>query len=420
MAREINRLSQPAIRNAKPGVYCDGNGLYLQVTAGAAGINNKSWVWRYATGRTITSSTGKVRREERQLGLGSLANVTLAEARELAAGCRRQLEQGTDPIESRRSARAAQAVSAKGMTFDDCAAAYMKSHRAGWKNPKHASQWQATLETYASPVVGKLPVQTVDAGLVLKVLQPIWSTKPETASRVRGRIEAVLSWAKAHGMRTGDNPATWRGHLDQLLPPRSKVRTVKHHAALPYAELPAFMDALRLQEGVSARALEFTILTAARTSETIGARWPEIDVQRALWTVPPERMKAGKSHVVPISGPALAIIKRQAEQRENEFVFPGDKRAGLSNMALLMTLRRMGRSDLTAHGFRSTFRDWAGDKSDFAREVVEAALAHAVGDKAEQAYRRSDALEKRRKLMDAWASYCGKPAATGKVLTFPA
>jgi integrase len=293
----------------------------------------------------------------------------------------------------------------------------MAAHRAGWRNPKHAAQWKATLATYASPVLGKLPVQAADVGLVMKVLEPIWATKPETAGRVRGRIEAVLDWAAARRYRTGENPARWKGLLDKLLPARSKVRKIEHHAALPYDELAAFLVALRAQEGTSARALEFAILTAGRTGEVIGARWDEIDTRPKVWTVPPDRMKGGREHRVPLSDAALTILDRMAAVRENDFVFPGDRRAGLSNMALLMTLRRMGRDDLTAHGFRSTFRDWAGNETHFPRELAEAALAHVVGDKAEQAYRRSDALEKRRRLMDAWASYCSKPTATGTVVT---
>jgi integrase len=342
--------------------------------------------------------------------------VSLAEARERAAECRQLRKQGIDPIESRRAAKADRLVAAaKAMTFDQAAAAYITSHRAGWRNPKHAAQWKATLATYASPIIGKLPVSSIDTGLVLQALEPIWATKPETAGRVRGRIEAVLDWTTARGYRTGENPARWRGHLDKLLPARSKVRSVKHHAALPYAELPAFLGSLREQEGASARALEFTILTAARTNESIGAQWSEFDLSGKVWTAPAERMKAGREHRVPLSAAAVEILRRMENVREGELVFPGDRRAALSNMAMLMLLRRMGREDLTVHGFRSTFRTWAAECTSFPREVIEAALAHLVGDATERAYQRGDLFEKRRRLMDAWGTYCAKPAETGAV-----
>ena len=301
---------------------------------------------------------------------------------------------------------------AKAMTFRDCAARYIASHRAGWRNPKHAAQWEATLATYAGPVMGGLSVQAIDTALVLKVLEPIWTTKPETAGRVRGRIESVLDWAKVRGYRAGENPARWRGHLDKLLPARSKVRRVEHHAALPYAELPGFLMSLRDQEGIAARALEFAIVTAARTGEVIGARWSEIDLLEKIWTVPPGRMKAGKEHRVPLSARALAILEEMQPHRhaEDSFVFPGAKLGRpLSNMAFLMLLRRMGRDDLTAHGFRSSFRDWAAERTNFPSEVAEMALAHMVGSKVEAAYRRGDLFEKRSRLMAAWATFCNEP-----------
>ena len=351
------------------------------------------------------------------MGLGSLIDVSLAEAREHAAECRQLRKQGIDPIESRRAAKAERLVTAaKAMTFDQAAEAYIAAHRAGWRNPKHAAQWKATLATYASPVFGKLSASSIDTGLVLKALEPIWTAKPETAGRVRGRIEAVLDWTTARGYRTGENPARWRGHLDKLLPARSKVRKVKHHSALPYTELPGFLAALREQPGTSARALEFTILTAARTSETVGARWPELDLSSKVWTVPAERMKAGREHRVPLSAAALSILQRMEDVREGDLVFPGDQRTGLSNMAMLMLLRRMGRDDLTVHGFRSTFRTWAADCTSFPREVIEAALAHLFGDATEQAYQRSDLFQKRRRLMDAWAAYCAQTAETSAVI----
>jgi integrase len=416
----IHRLSWVAIRNAKPGMHADGGGLYLQATEAADHTISKSWVFRFATGRIVTSASGKQHSEERQMGLGSLIDVSLAEARECAAECRQLRKQGIDPIESRRAAKAERLVAAaKAMTFEQAAAAYIMSHRAGWRNPKHAAQWKATLATYASPIFGNLPVSSIDTGLVLKALEPIWATKPETAGRVRGRIEAVLDWTTARGYRTGENPARWRGHLDKLLPARSKVRKVKHHPALPYAELPAFLAALREQQGSSARALEFTILTVARTNETIGARWSEVDFSGKVWTVPPERMKAGREHRVPLSAAAVEILRRVENAREGEQVFPGDRRRALSNMAMLMLLRRMGRGDLTVHGFRSTFRTWAAECTTFPREVIEAALAHLVGDATERAYQRGDLFEKRGRLIDAWDKYCAQPGSTGAVVAMP-
>ena len=302
------------------------------------------------------------------------------------------------------------------MTFDQCADAYLAAHRAGWRNAKHAAQWSSTLATYVSPIFGNLPVQAIDVALVTKALEPIWTAKPETASRMRGRIESILDWAKVRGYRDGENPARWRGHLDHLLPARAKVSKVRHHAALPYDELAGFMGKLRAQGGTSARALEFAILTAARTGEVIGARWAEIDLPGKTWTIPAERMKAGREHRVPLSAAALAILETQAALTENEFVFPGQQRAGLSDMALWMALRAMGRDDLTVHGFRSTFRDWAAERTNFPREVAEGALAHSLTDKVEAAYRRGDLFDKRRRLMTAWADHCGKAVAAGTVL----
>jgi integrase len=414
----IYRLSSVAVRNARPGLHADGGGLYLQATESADHSVSRSWVFRFATGRIVTSATGKQRAEERQMGLGSLIDVSLAEARERAAECRQLRKQGIDPIESRRAAKAERLVTAaKAKTFDQAAEAYIAAHRAGWRNPKHAAQWKATLATYASPVFGKLPASSIDTGLVLKALEPIWTAKPETAGRVRGRIEAVLDWTTARGYRMGENPARWRGHLDKLLPARSKVRKVKHHSALPYTELPRFLASLREQQGTSARALEFTILTAARTNETIGARWLELDLSGKIWTVPAERMKAGREHRVPLSAAAMAILRRLEDVSEDDLVFPGDRRRAISNMAMLMLLRRMGRDDLTVHGFRSTFRTWAAECTSFPREVIEAALAHLVGGATEQAYQRGDLFGKRRRLMDAWDKYCAQPASGGAVVT---
>lgn len=394
MARQVNRLSARAVSTAKnPGLMADGGGLYLQVTATGA----KTWIYRFTIG-------GKTR----DMGLGALHTVSLTKARESAAECRSLVRDGIDPIERRKTLRLAEmASSAKALTFKQCAEAYIEAHKSGWKNAKHADQWTNTLAQYAYPVFGGLPVNAVDTGLVLKVLEPIWQTKTETASRVRGRIECVLDWATVRNHRQGENPARWRGHLDKTLPKRSKVQKVSHHTALPYDEIGAFMADLRKREEISARALEFIILTATRTGEAIGARWSEIDLNAAVWTISADRMKAGVEHRVPLSKAALAILKNLPRIKGNDHVFPGLKpKRGLSNMACLTLLKRMGRADLTVHGFRSTFRDWTAEQTAFPREVAERALAHTVKDKAEAAYQRKDMLEKRAKMMAAWADYC--------------
>jgi integrase len=302
------------------------------------------------------------------------------------------------------------------LTFKEAAQAYIKANRSAWKNEKHAAQWGSTLETYAYPKIGALGVGAVDVGAVLSVVEPLWERLPETASRLRGRIEAVLTWATVRGYRAGLNPARWRGHLSETLPKREKVKQVKHHAALPVAELPAFMANLRQQEGMGALALEFAILTASRTSEVLGAKWSEMDLTEKVWTVPRERMKNGRQHRVALSTQALAVLEKVQKLGVKSWVFPSpNKRKALSNMSMLAVLKRMRRGDLTTHGFRSCFRDFAGDHTTFPREVAEAALAHIVGDKAEQAYRRSDALERRRGLMQQWADYADRPAAAGVV-----
>jgi integrase len=403
MARAVERLTAIKVerfKNAespKPGMYADGGGLYLRVTPEGA----RNWVLRYM-----------LNRKPRWMGLGPLALYGLQDARAKALDARRQRHDGIDPIEARRAERARQRLdAAKAITFKQCGEAYVTAHRAGWRNEKHAAQWSATLAAYAYPVIGGLPVQGVDTGLVLKVLEPIWTAKPETASRLRGRLESILDFARARGYRDGENPARWRGHLDKLLPARSKVRAIEHHAALPYPELSAFLIALRAQEGIAANALEFLILTAARTGEVIGARWNEIDFLDKTWTVPAARMKARREHRVPLSPRALSILTEMQATREgdddNAFVFPGRK-AGtpLSNMAFLMLLRRMARADLTAHGFRATFKTWASERTSFQNEIVETSLAHVIGGKVEQAYMRGDLFEKRRRLMQQWGTFC--------------
>ena len=403
MARSIHRLSDRKVRSAREGLHCDGGGLYLQVTQGTDGLR-RSWLFRFATGKFKTSCTGRRYNEERAMGLGSFPTTSLAVARQKAAEARQQREMRIDPIEG--ALRESDALSdAKTMTFDQCRDAYLASHRAGWRSAKHGEQWARSLDMYVTPVFGKLPVQTIDVALVMKVLEPMWLTVPDTASRVRGRMESVLDWARVRGYRDGENPARRRGHLDHLLPNRAKVRAARHYAALPYAEIAAFMAELRTRPGIAAHALEFIILTAARSGEVFGARWDEIDLAAKVWTVPANRMKGGREHRVPLAPAALRVIDHQEHVRENDFVFPGARRHGLSPMAIVKLLRRMGR-DFTVHGFRSTFRDWAAERTSYPREVAEAALAHMVANKVEAAYQRGDLFEKRRKLMDAWAKYC--------------
>ncbi len=384
----------------KPGWYCDGGGLYLQVKP----TGTKSWLFRYTRqGRTQV------------MGLGPIRDVSLKQARLDAQHCRQLLRRGTDPLQARRQTQQ-ELVRAKSATFSACCAAYIEVHAPAWRNAKHQDQWRATLATYAEATFGTVPVADVDTPWVLQALRPIWTTKTETATRVRQRIEAVLDWATAHGYRRGDNPARWRGHLDQLLPKPAKLRTVRHHPALPFVELGAFMVALRQQEGVGARALEFCILTATRTNEVLGAHWSEFDRDTALWTIPGERMKAAREHRVPLSEPAMRILAA-LRGSGGQYVFRSAMSdRPLSNMAMLEVLRRMGRHDLTVHGFRSTFRDWAAEQTAFPREVAEAALAHTLKDKSEAAYRRGDLLEKRSRLMAAWAAYAERPTAIAPVI----
>lgn len=406
---QVNRLSAVKIaKTNEPGRYPDGGGLYLRVAeyevkAGTA--RSKNWVFRFERhGR------------ERQMGLGSLETLSLADARTKARECRMALLEGRDPIEARQAVRTQErATVARAMTFQACAQAYIRTHQAGWKNPKHAAQWPSTLATYVYPVFGGVAVGDVDAAMVVKCLEPIWTSKPDTAIRVRGRIEKVLDWAAAYKHRTGDNPARWRGHLDKLLPSQSKTKRVRHHPALPWSELPTLMAELRARDDVSSRALEFTILTAGRTNEVIGARLPEIDFKGKLWTIPGERMKGGRPHIVPLSDRAVAILEALPQEAGSDFLFAGARQGRpLSDMAMLELLRGL-RPGFTVHGFRSTFRDWAGDRTNFPREVIEAALAHVIEDETEAAYRRGTAVEKRRRLMAEWGKFCGMiPAGAGK------
>lgn len=428
--RQLNKLDADKIgKIEKPGLYSDGLGLWLQVRAYRRKGDkpddphslSKTWIFRYRVGS-----------KSRYMGLGAFPIVTIGAARKKAAAMRQALEgNGLEPrvdlIAVKHAARAAAvAEERKVTTFRQAAERYIKAHEATWKNPKHAAQWPATLETYAYPFIGDLSVAAIDTGLILKVLEQdtvgkggatgsLWAQKPETASRVRGRIETILDWATVRGYRKGENPARWKGHLDKTLPAKTKVRKVEGHAALPYSEIGDFMVRLRAQNGVSARALEATILTAARTGEVIGARWPEIDLKGGLWTIPAERMKAGRAHTIPLSKAVIAVLEplHKARSDDEGFVFPGAKGAGLSNMSMAELLKRMGVSNdrATIHGFRSTFRTWAADRTNFARNVAEAALSHTLGDKVEAAYNRGDLLAKRRQLMDAWARFCATPGA---------
>jgi integrase len=410
-----------ASRQKKPGMYHDGGGLYLQITSASA----RSWVFRYwvadrdpGTGEFLRDDAGRICGRSREMGLGSLHIVSLQDARDLAGEYRRMRRVGVDPIEAKRTAQMQQRLdSVKAITFKRCAADYIEAHRSEWKDPKHLQQWQNSIAQHAEPVIGDLSVQAIDTTAVHKVLAPIWTSIPETAGRLRGRIEAILDRAKVLGYRTGENPARWRGHLDKLLPKPSKVRKVEHHAAMPFAEIPKFMAALHMHETVVARALEFLILTAARSSEVLGAKWNELDLQGAVWTVPGERMKASKAHRVPLAPAALRIVNAMAASKGGEFVFPGNNSGdSLSEKVLWKMLRRMKIENVTPHGFRSTFRDWAAERTSYQNHVVEMALAHTIGDKVEAAYRRGDLFEKRRKLMHAWAQFCNAPASTGDVI----
>lgn len=399
--RKEKRLAAVDVSRKKPGLHADGWGLYLRVTD----AGTRSWIFRYRIdGRTTP----------RDMGLGRWPDVSLADAREKARELRLVKRDGIDPIDVAKAAKAARAAErAKTVTFEQAAARYVDAHAAGWRSAKHAAQWDSTLKLYAFPKFGKLPVQAIDTAMVINVVEPIWKTKTETASRLRGRIEAVLDWATARGLRTGDNPARWRGLLENLLPAKPRVKRVQHHAALPYAEVPAFLAELRQQPGEAARALEFTILTAARTGETIGATWDEIDLRGAVWTVPADRIKAGKEHRVPLPPRAVEILRQTPEKARKGYLFSGRAPGKpLSNMALLALLQRMGR-DVTTHGFRSSFRTWCAEQTAYPREMAEAALAHAIPNAVEASYRRTDFFDRRRQMMQAWQKFIETPKARG-------
>lgn len=405
MPKTAKELSALAVKSLKgDGRYAVGGvtGLYLRIAG-----SSRAWVLRL-----------QVEGKRHDIGLGSFSSMGLSQARDAAREAildhRRKAKAGIDPMAEKRERKAAiKAEKAKAKTFAECAAAYVTDHKDGWKNAKHAKQFSATLETYANPVIGQLAVARIETAHILEILKPLWTTKSETASRLRGRIEVVLSWAKFHGYRDGDNPARWRGHLDQVLPAKSAVAKVEHHAALPYAQIGSFMAELRKREGISARALEFATLCASRSGEVRLATWGEVDLEAALWTIPADRMKAQKEHCVPLSTAAVALLRALPRVEGSPFIFAAPRGGALSDMSLTAVLKRMDRGDLTQHGFRSTFRDWAGETTAYPREVIEHALAHQLKDKAEAAYQRGTLLTKRARLMADWSTYCGQVAGSG-------
>ena len=400
-AAELGPLQVKQLK--KPGAHAVGGVAGLRLKIDDAG--GSSWILR-----------AMVNGQRRDMGLGGFPDVTLAQAREKARAARALIDAGDDPIQARQEARSASvAAKARVRTFDQCVEAFMTAKSGEWKNAKHKAQWQSTLDTYVTPIFGKVLVRAVDVTLVLTVLEPIWASKTETASRLRGRIETILDWATARGYRTGENPARWRGHLDQLLAKPRKIKQVKHHPAIPVDSIATFMADLSAVEGSSAQALRFAVLTAARSGEVRGARWPEIDMEAKVWTVPAERMKAKKEHRVPLSTQAMKLLKKLPRFEEHDLLFPGRKSdAPLSDMSLTTSMRRLGYKDAAGdlcvpHGCRSTFRDWAGDRSNWPREMAETALAHALDSAVEAAYRRGDMLTKRARMMQDWADFCLPP-----------
>lgn len=392
----IHQLNPRMCQTAGPGKYEDGGGLRLVVSR----TGGKKWVFRLT-----------IRGKRREMGLGSFPSVSLAEARLLAAGARKLVRDDIDPIAARRVEKE------KIPSFTTCAARYLRAHRKAWKNPKHGRQWVATLKTYARPVLGAKPVDSISTEDMLKVLSPIWPTKTETASRVRGRIESVLDYAAAHKFRDPLNPARWQGHLDKLLPKPSRIRRVEHHPAMPFDEIARFLEQLRGNNSVSAFALRFLILTATRTGEVRQATWSEINMESKVWTIPADRMKSGREHRVPLSEAAMGVLATVPRVPKSAFVFPSVQSGkAISISAMLMLMRGMGYGNggengpYVPHGFRSSFRDWAGEVSSFPRDVVEMALAHVIENKVEAAYRRGDLFDKRRKLMEAWSSYVMRSA----------
>ena len=407
MPKKLSNVLTPlAVKNAKPGRHADGGGLHLLVKESGA----RSWVYRFMLGG-----------RSRDIGLGTASpdGISLADARDARDALRLKVKAGIDPLEERQREAsealvAAQAAQVARITFKAVAETYIGANEGSWRNDKHRQQWKNTLATYVYPVIGDLPVAEVATSHVLQILEPIWKTKAETASRVRGRMETILDTAKARGYREGENPARWRGHIALILPARSRL-TRGHHKAMPYEAISDFVGALRKRKAVAALALEFTILTAARTGEVIGATWDEVELDKAIWTVPASRMKAGKEHRVPLSPRAVEILKSTQGLRK-EWMFPAIKGGKMSGMAMTMLLRRM-KVDVTVHGFRSGFRDWSAECTGYAHEVAEMALAHTIESKVERAYRRGDLFDKRRRLMDDWATYCATIPTAGANVT---
>lgn len=396
MAKGIHRLTALQVEKAKkPGRFADGGGLYLQVTKGSDDRIRRSWLVRY-----------RLNGKTREMGLGPVEVMDLSDAREAAKQARKRAGKQTDPIEARKieRAEAAQETAPK-LTFKQAAEKFIDTHESAWRNPKHRQQWRNTLITYVYPAFGSKPLTDVTRADILGVLDPIWKEKTETASRVLNRCVRVLEWSVARGYRAGEEVAAWPKLIQRALPPRAKIQKVEHHPALPYPEIKSFMAALIERDTVTARALEFLILTASRTTETLQARWSEFDLKAAVWTVPGERMKSGRAHRVPLSKKAVAILKDVKRLKSKEWVFPG-LRGHLSETSLLAVLESMSREDITVHGFRSTFRDWAAERTSYPREVAEKALAHVVKDKAEAAYQRGDMLDKRRVMMEDWSKFC--------------
>jgi len=400
-AKELT-AAQVRQRTTRPGIHAVGGaaGLVLQVKESGAA----SWLLRTVVGG-----------RRRAIGLGPFPDVGLKDARDKARTMRDQIREGIDPVEERKAARRRlMAANASRITFDEAARQYIAAKRHEFRNPKHVKQWESTLATYASPVIGKLPVADVELSHIVSILEPIWYDKTETASRLRGRIENVLAWATTSGYRKGDNPARWRGHLDTVLPKPSKVSKVRHFRALPFTEVGAFMETLRPREGMAARALEFLILTAARSGEVRGATWDEIDLDAGVWTIPAERIKGGREHRVPLSDDAVALLKSLPVFEGSPYVFPAARGGPLSDAALSALLNRMN-VEAVPHGFRSTFRDWASERTSYPHEVVEMSLAHVIPDKVERAYRRGDLFRKRQRLMADWMKYCRQPEKAADV-----
>jgi integrase len=399
----VGKLTVKIVENlTAPGTYEDGSGLRLVVKASG----RKSWVWRY-----------QIEGKRRELGLGGFPTVGLKDARIAAAEMRAKIHAGKDPLVEREIQREESKAThnrevAKKIVFSTVADDYISAHRAGWKNAKHAQQWRNTISTHAFAVIGHLAPAEIETSHILQVLQPIWNSKPETATRLRSRLELILDSAKARGLRGGENPSRWRGHLDKLLPKRSKIAAVKHYAALPWLELPAFMSDISIRAGLAFRAMQLTILTATRTSEVLNASWDEFDLKTGTWAIPGERMKTGKPHRIPLAPQVVDLLKSLPRIDGSPFLFPGEREGRpLSSMSMLMGLRRMNRGDLTMHGFRSCFRDWAAEATTHPREVAEHALAHTVSNKSEAAYFRSDLFEKRRALMADWAAFATQQTA---------